>query len=168
MLQALKLLPFPPIQMWSELKRVASLGDAEDCAYVSLKTRGEISADIEFNGGVLAPLRGPSFIIRGERGEFRVDPGATEGRLTVVDPDYAFPRRRSSVRTPELKDLHETFPVVDIPVHLPQNTAYGPPAFWKHVYDTVRTAVPFPISLEDALEAVKFSHLMKKTSPFGK
>ena len=29
-LQTLKLLPLPPIQMWSELKRVASLGDAED------------------------------------------------------------------------------------------------------------------------------------------
>jgi predicted dehydrogenase len=168
MLQALKLLPFPPIQMWSDLKRVASLGDAEDCAFVSLKTRGAISADIEFNGGVLAPLRRPSFVIRGERGEFRVDPGATEGRLTVIDPAFTFPRRRSSVRTPEIKDLHEEFPVVDFTVSLPQNTLHGSPAFWKHVYDTVRTAAPFPLALEDAIEAVKFSHLMKKTSPFGK
>jgi predicted dehydrogenase len=168
MLQALKLLPLQPIQMWSELKRVASLGDAEDCASVCLKTRGAVSADIEFNGGVLPSLRGPSFVIRGERGEFRVQPGATEGVLTVIDPAFAFPRRRSSVRTPELADLHETFPVVDIPVALPPNAEYGPAAFWKCVYDTVRTAAPFPFALEDAIEAVKFSHLMKKTSPFGK
>ena len=52
-LQALKLLPQPPIQMWSELKRIASLGDAEDYAHVNLKTRTQISADIEFNGGAL-------------------------------------------------------------------------------------------------------------------
>ena len=26
----------------------------------------------------------------------------------------------------------------------------------------------FPITLEDSIEAVKFSHLMKKTSPYGK
>lgn len=168
MLQTLKLLPLQPIQMWSELKRVASLGDAEDCASVSLKTRGAVSADIEFNGGVLAPLRGPSFVIRGERGEFRVNPGATEGVLTVIDPAFSFPRRRSSVRTPEIKDLHEEFPVVEIPLRLPPGTLHGPSAFWKHVYDTVRTAAPFPLGLEDAIEAVKFSYLMKKTSPFGK
>ena len=167
-LQALKLLPLPPIQMWSELKRIASLGDAEDYAHVNLKTRGQVSADVEFNGGCLAEDRSPSFVIRGERGTFTVQPGATEGLLTVIDPAFKFPRRRSSVRTPEIVDLHEKFPVVKMPIALPKGTMYGPSAFWKHVYDTVRTAAPFPIQLEDSIEAVKFAHLMKKTSPFGK
>ncbi len=167
-LQALKLLPMQPIQMWSELKRVASLGDAEDYAHISLKTRGPISAEVEFNGGVLPPERGPSFEIRGDRGVFKVRPGATEGSLTVIDPDFSFPRRRSSVRTPEIKDLHEDFAVKEIPFPLPKGTLHGLSSFWKHVYDTVRTAAPFPLVLEDSIEAVKFSHLMKKTSPFGK
>ena len=167
-MQALRLLPTPPIQMWSELKRIASLGDAEDYCHVNLKTRGEVSADIEFNGGSLAEVHGPSFTIRGERGVFTVRPGASEGTLTVIDPAHHFPRRRSSVRTPEIVDLHEEFPVVNIPVSLPRGTASGPTAFWKHVYDTVRTAAPFPLALEDSIEAVKFAHLMKKTSPFGK
>ena len=52
-LQALKLLPTPPVQMWSELKRIASLGDAEDYAHVNLKTRDQVSADVEYNGGSL-------------------------------------------------------------------------------------------------------------------
>ena len=167
-LQALKMLPLPPVQMWSELKRIASLGDAEDYAHVNLKTRGTISADIEFNGGCLAEDRSPSFVIRGERGTFTVNPRVTEGKLVVIDPDFKFPRRRSSVRTPEIVDMHEQFPVVTIPISLPKGTQYGPSAFWKHVYDTVRTAAPFPLQLEDSIEAVKFSHLMKKTSPFGK
>ena len=167
-LQALRLLPVPPIQMWSELKRIASLGDAEDYAHVSLRTRTQVSADIEFNGGCLAENRSPSFEIRAERGTFSVMPGKTEGLLTVIDPAFKFPRRRSSVRTPEIVDMHETFPVVQIPVSLPKGTMYGPSAFWKHVYDTVRTAAPFPLQLEDSIESVKFAHLMKKTSPFGK
>ena len=167
-LQTLKLLPLPPIQMWSELRRVASLGDAEDCAHVNLKTRGIISADIEFNGGVLPEDRGPSFVIRGTRGTFKVQPGASEGTLTVIDPDFTFPRRRSSVRTPELVDMHENVPVKTFRVELEKGTLHGPSAFWKHLYDTVRTAAPFPLVLEDSLEAVKFAHLMKKTSPFGK
>ena len=167
-IQAFKLLPVPPIQMWSELKRIASLGDAEDYVRISLKTRDQISADVEFNGGVVPGDRSPSFVIRGERGTFKVEPGASEGKLIVVDPAFKFPRRRSSVRTPALVDLHEDFPVCTIPVELPRGIMHGPTAFWKHVYYTVRTAAPFPLQLEDSIEAVKFAHLMKKTSPFGK
>ena len=166
-LQALKLLPSPPVQMWSELKRIASLGDAEDYAHVNLRTRGQISADIEFNGGVLPCSRAPSFVIRAERGTFSVMHDATEGVLEVVDPAFKFPRRRSSVRTPPLDDMHEDLPVVRIPVSLQKGTLHGPSAFWRHVYDTVRTAAPFPLQLEDSIEAVRFAHLMKKTSPFG-
>ena len=167
-LQALKLLPSPPIQMWSELKRLASLGDAEDYAHMNLKTRDLVSADVEFNGGCLVTERSPSFEIRGERGVFKVAQGEVSGTMTVIDPKFAFPRRRSSVRTPPIRDMHEEVPLQTFTVSLPKGTLYGPPAFWKHVYDTVRTAAPFPLQLEDSIEAVKFSHLMKKTSPFGK
>ena len=167
-LQTLKMLPMPPIQMWSELKRIASLGDAEDFVHVELRTRGMVSADIEFNGGLLAPDRGPSFVVRGSRGSFRVMPGAAEGVLNVIDPGFAFPRRRSSVRTPPLGDLHEDLPLVEIPVALPPGTEHGHYAFWKSVYDTVRVAAPFPSPLEASIEAVKFAHLMKRNSPFGK
>lgn len=166
-LQALKLLPYPPIQMWSELKRIASLGDAEDYAHVNLKTRTQISADIEFNGGALTANKSPSFVIRGERGVFSVTADSPIGTLTIVDPDYKFSRRRSSVRTPSLADMHEDIPLVTSEVSLPKGTLHGPSAFWKSVYDTVRTAAAFPIQLEDSIEAVKFAHLMKKTSPFG-
>ena len=61
-IQALELLPVPPIQMWSELKRIASLGDAEDYVRISLKTRDQISAVVEFNGGVVPGDRSPSFV----------------------------------------------------------------------------------------------------------
>ncbi len=167
-LQTLKLLPTRPIQMWSELKRIASLGDAEDYVHVNLKTREPVSADIEFNGGALPGDRAPSFEIRGERGVFKVMPGALQGTLSAIDPAFRFPRRRSSVRTPPIQDMHEDFPIVTETLELPKNSLHGPAAFWRHVYDTVRIAAPFPIPLEDSIEAVKFAHLMKKTSPYGK
>ena len=166
-LQALKLLPTPPVQMWSELKRVASLGDAEDYAHVCLRTRAHVSADIEFNGGVLPENRGPTIELRAERGLFRVMPGQASGEIVIVDTEFKFARRRSSVRTPDLADMHEDIPVVHIPVSLPHDTDYGDSAMWKAIYETVRTAAPFPLSIDDSMEAVKFAHLMKKTSPFG-
>ena len=167
-LQTLKLLPAPPVQMWSELKRLASLGDAEDYAHVCLKTREQVSADIEFNGGALPGERAPSFEIRGERGVFKVMPGASQGTVSAIDPAHSFPRRRSSVRTPPIRDMHEKVPVTTFQVSLPAGEQSGPAAFWQRVYDTVRTAAPFPLTLEDSIEAVKFSHLMKKSSPYGK
>ena len=86
----------------------------------------------------------------------------------MVAPGFKFPRRRSSVRTPKLGDLHEEVPVETIPVSLASGTESGPAAFWRKVYETVRTAAPFPISLDEQLEVVKLTHLMKTTSPFGK
>lgn len=168
LLQALRLLPSAPIQMWSELKRLASLGDAEDYVRVSLKTRDGVTAEVEYNGGCVTTETTPSFVIRGDRGVFSVLPGATSGTLTCIDPDYDFPRRRASVRTPPLQDLRPPEPVKTYTVSLPANTLYGPSLFWRHVYDTVRTAAPFPLQLEESMEVVKLINLMKRSSPFGK
>ena len=55
-----------------------------------------------------------------------------------------------------------------IPIRLNPGTPYGFAAFWRHVYDSVRTAAPFPLTIEDSIESVKFAHLLKKTSSFGK
>lgn len=167
LLQALTLLRTRPSQLWSELKRIASLGDAEDFAHIVLKTRTELTADIEICGGQLPPFN-PSFVLRGTRGSFSVAAGASTGTLHVIDPDFKFPRRRSSVRTPPLTDLHESIPVVDIPVELPADVNHGPTAFWRTLYATIRTAAPFPILLDDVIDVIRYLQLIKKSSPFAK
>lgn len=166
LLQATALMRTPPAQLWSELKRIASLGDAEDFARIVLKSRGEVTAGVEINGGELSP--GPAFGVRGTRGMFTVMPGATEGKLHVIDPDHKFSRRRSSVRTPPLADMHEELPVVDIPVPLAGEHLSGPETFWKVLYGTVRTAAPFPVVLDDVVETIRYLQLVKRASPFAK
>jgi predicted dehydrogenase len=165
-LQALALMRTRPAQLWSELKRLVSLGDAEDFAHIVLKARTDISAGVEICGGQLAPFE-PSFVIRGTRGSFSVMPGASEGVMRVVDPAFRFPRRRSSVRTPPLDDMHENFPIVDIPCALPPDADKGPTAFWRALYATIRTAAPFPVALDDVLETVRYLQIVKKASPFA-
>jgi len=167
MMQALKLLPLQPIQMWGELKRIASVGDAEDFAHVRLRTRGQPTADVEYSGGWLGAEPRPSFTIRGTRGVFTVMPGEPCGTMRIIPPDFRFPRKRSSVRTQPLVSVREEFPVEAVEFRLPKGTPTGQSVFWKHVYDTVRVAAPFPVQLEDAIECVKLSQLMKKTSPYG-
>lgn len=167
LLEAITLLRNRPSQLWSELKRIASLGDAEDFAHIILKTRAEITADVEICGGQLSPFA-PSFVVRGTRGAFTAAAGATTGNLHVIDPAFRFPRRRSSVRTPPLADLHENLPVVDIPCALPADAEYGPTAFWKALYASIRTAAPFPVALDDLVDIVRYLQLIKKASPFAK
>jgi len=169
LLQATALMRSQPAQLWSELKRIASLGDAEDFAHVILKSRTEVTADVEICGGQLPPFA-PSFTVRASRGSFSVAPGATEGTLRVVDPKFKFPRRRSSVRTPPLADMHEELPIVDIPFSLPAEacTDDGPLAYWRALYLTVRTAAPFPVSLDDVVETVRYLQLVKRASSFAK
>ena len=71
------------------------------------------------------------------------------------------------MRTPPLCDMHESFPIVDIPCALPPGTDTGPTAFWRALYATIRTAAPFPVALDDVLETVRYLQIVKKASPFS-
>ena len=164
--QAMALLGMPPTNLWSDLKRITSLGDAEDYVSLKLKTRGSITASIEINGGALPPYP-PAIEIRGSMGYFRVEEGAESGILHVIDPSQQFARRRSSVRTPDIKDLHEELKTVDIPLSLDEDTNAGNGAFWISAYETVRTAQPFPVEIDTAIEAIRYLQLAKKSSPFA-
>lgn len=166
-LQAMALMRSQPAQLWSELKRIASLGDADDFAHIILKSRTNVTADIEINGGSLADPE-PAFTLRGERGVFTVAPGATTGALRVIDPTFKFPRRRSSVRTPPLDDMHEEIPLVNSTPSLPGSPEDGPTTFWRVLYSTIRTAAPFPVSIDDVVETIRYLQLVKRTSPFAK
>ncbi|MBR7180279.1 MAG: Gfo/Idh/MocA family oxidoreductase [Kiritimatiellae bacterium] len=166
-LQALKLLPLPPVMMWSELKRSVSVGDAEDFVHLRLKTRRQITADIEYDGGFLGAENRPSFTIRGSRGVFAVMPGEKTGVLRAIPADFSFPRRRASVKVQPIADMHERFPVVEEKVSLAAGTLYGQSVFWRRLYETVRVASAFPVPLEDAFECERLAHLMKKSSQFG-
>ncbi len=166
-LQAVALMRAQPTQLWSELKRVAALGDAEDFAHIVLKSRGEVTADIEINGGNVMPLE-PALTIRGSRGAFFVAPGAKEGVYRVIDPGFRFPRRRSSVRTPPLDDMHENFEIKETAVSLPPDADSSHVALWKALYATIRTAEPFPVALDDVVEAIRYLQLVKRASPFAK
>ena len=167
LVQARRLLSAPPVQLWSDLKRIVSLGDAEDCVRVLMKTRDGPTAEIVYDGGCVTAGQRPAFEIFGDRGNFSVMPGAKSGVIAAIDPNFDFPRRRMSVRTPSLGNMHEKFPIVECPIELPQSARSGELAFWQAVYQTVRVAAPFPIQLEETMEAIKLVHLMKKNTPFS-
>ena len=94
--------------------------------------------------------------------------GANEGMLRVIDPGFKFPRRRSSVRTPPLDDMHEDIPIIEQKIEGPKDVETGAAAFWKALYATIRVAAPFPLSIDEVLEAIRYLQIVKRSSPFAK
>lgn len=167
-LQSMRLLGEKPIQMWSELMRISTNGDAEDYFYLRLRTAARMVANAEFDGGAVPFATVPAIALRGDRGQFRAMPQSRTGELIAIAPGFRFPRRRASVRQPPLCDMHEDFPVVRQAISLAEGEPEGVDALWRAIYAAVRTRSPFPVKLEEAVEYVRIAALMRNNSnPFG-
>lgn len=163
--QALRFAGSPPVKMWSELKRIASVGDAEDFVHVRFKTRSQLTMDVEYNGGRVPCWPRPTFVLEGARGAFRVMPGERSGTLALLDLPAS--RRRKSVRTPPLSGMREETGVALETVSLPEGTPDAVGAFWRRVHDTVRGAKPFHIRRAEAFEALRLSLLARHGGSHG-
>jgi scyllo-inositol 2-dehydrogenase (NADP+) len=165
--QALELLNTPPVKVWADFKRVASVGDAEDFFRIILRNLGGLTVDLEISGGRIATE--PLFVITGTRGEFRLMPGATQGRIRYLDPAEKQDRRRSSVRTPPLNSQTpvEQFQWLEKEVPMTPRPDAGLTIIWEHVYNTIRENKPFPIPLDNAIEVLRIISLVKKESLFA-
>ncbi len=165
--QALELLRTPPVKIWSDLKRVASVGDAEDYVRILLRNLAGLTVDLEISGGRVG--RVPQFVVTGTKGSFTVFPGAEAGELVQLDPKQKLPRRRSSVRTPPLGSFGtaETlrWNVSEVPVK--PKAESGLALIWEHVFNVIRENKPYPVPLDTAIETMRILTLVKKESPFA-
>ena len=164
-MQAVRLMKSTPTQLWGDLKRLASAGDAEDYMRLMLKAHGQVTADIEISGAHLGAPE-PSFTLRGEHGVFTVAPGASEGMLRFLDPAYKLPRRRSSVQTPPLATPVDETPMIEEKIALPA-AVDSKRDYWRAVFDWVRGTAPFPVTLDELTEATRYVQVAKQSSPFA-
>lgn len=167
-LQVVKLLNSKPCQMWSELMRISSWGDAEDFVHLRLRTASRAIGVAEFDGSALDNGRVAAIVLRGERGLFAAKHGGRSGTLCAIEPSFQFPKRRASIKSPHLGNLRDQFPIVNDTISIPDGTPAGCEALWLAVYDTIRKAVPFPVRVDEAIETIRLAQLMRKSAnPFG-
>ena len=164
-LQALTLLKAPPVQMWSEIKKLVALGDAEDYVRLMLRSADGITADVEANSAVVG-TGGPAIELRGTRGSFSVMPGATKGVYRIIDPSQRFPHKRSSVALPPLKDSAERIRIVEEELELPDPKP-AHEAFWCAVHSTVRSEVMFPVDFDLVVEMARYVGIVRKSAPIA-
>ncbi len=163
--QALQLLGTPPAHMFSELKRVAAVGDAEDFVRIILRNSAGLSVDLEISGGRI--VSEPECTVTGTRGALTLS-GKTI-HLRHLDPAAKLARRRASVRTPKLGSFGtpETLPWLEQDVVVEPSDAFSMRAMWNHLHAAIRRNKPYPITLDQAVEVMRIIDVARKDTPFG-
>ena len=165
--QAQELLRTPPVKVWSDFKRVAAVGDAEDFMHIIMRNMAGLTVDLEVSGGRITDV--PLFTVTGMKGEFMLYPGATEGTIRHLDKKQKLDRRRSSVRTPPLGSFGtpETVRWSETKVSVAPKAESGMALIWEHVFNVIRENKPYPITLDTAIETIRILTLLKKESAFA-
>ncbi len=150
--------------VWSDLKRIAAAGNAED--HVKLMIRGEtgIVADIEISGATA--IAQPPWILMGTTGTLSID-AKNQCRLKYFDPK-GLPKLKASGATPsgrggshfsggeEIRWIEEQFPAAPRAVT----------NFWVELYKSIRKGSAFPITPAQARETMRVISLAKKGTGF--
>jgi predicted dehydrogenase len=160
---ALLLLESPVANLWSDLKRVSAVGDAEDTLRIILRgTNGRI-VDLQISGG--SAIEEPTYLVFGERGALTSDERTIH--LKYLDPSIPLEARTPNPNTPDasfgspekLCWIEETIPVQPTyPCSLD--------SIWDELHRTLREGVPFPITLEQALQVIEVISQAKEGTGF--
>jgi len=157
---ALRFLESPVAEQWSDLKRIAAVGDAEDHVDVILKGKNGRVAEVLITGG--GAIGGPRFLVLGTKGALSCD-GAT---ITVrhLDPKRKLRPRRAKSGTPG-----ETFGTPD-KLRWIEKTVPVKPGKQRDIVDALYRAMregkPFPITLDEALAVMRVISAARRGTPF--
>jgi predicted dehydrogenase len=162
---ALRLLESPVAEQWSDLKRIAAVGDAEDHVRIVLRGENDRVVDLEISGG--AALREPEYIVFGTTGSLIARGG--ELQLRYLDPKAKLKPRRPKKKNPPLEGGFggaEELPWVEETRPVQSPTGEEMPSIWDHLYAAIREGADFPITLEEALEVMETISRAKAGTPF--
>lgn len=148
----LRLLESPLADMWSNLKRIAAVGDAEDHLKIILTGENGRVVDLEISGG--AALGEPEYRIWGTRGAL-----VSEGDqfiLRYLDPAVPLAARQADPGVPKAGTFGtpEQLPWIEETIPIKPRLACDMTSIWDYLYATVREGAPFPITLDEAVSVM--------------
>mgnify|MGYP006285562171 CR=1 FL=1 len=163
---ALRFLDAPVTEIWSDLKLIAAVGDAEDHLKICLKGENGRVVDLEISGG--AAISEPQYIIFGNKGALRSD--GSEIELRYIDPTAELPPREPSAESPPLEGgfgSPEELPWIEETVPVDPEKDVQMQDIWDALYDAIRNGKEFPIKHGEALEVVRVTNEVKKGTSFA-
>ena len=161
----LQMLESPVMEIWSDLKKVTAVGDAEDHVRIILKGENKRLAEVEISGGVAIP--GPSYVVHGTRGTLICE--GEDIRLKYLDPKQKLEKITASKASPPITGSfgrQDAFKWIRKTIMVEASNPDTEYDIYKYVYNSIRKGEPFPVSIEQAAEVVRITEIVKNKSEF--
>jgi scyllo-inositol 2-dehydrogenase (NADP+) len=165
---ALQFIGGPVKDVWSNLKGINTIGDAENHVKIIITGENGIVVDLEISDVVALP--GAFCTVYGTRGSL-ICPDEKQIRLRYIERGYELPEIAASPESPPLTGGYgneEKIPwreetiAVEPAVNMWDHVEV---AIARHLYRALREGVPFPIANADALEVARTIGLVKEQNP---
>ena len=161
---ALQLLNYEVKSVWSELKLIATQGDAEDCVKIIIQGKSGITVDVEiFSGNALC---GNIYEVYGDRGALISD-NEQDLRMRYIAPGYELKKFPVNNGHPagwvyaddsDIPWRRETI-MVEPALKVDMNSIYA------FLADSLLDGKEFPIKLKEALAVVEICDIVRSQSP---
>ncbi len=151
--------------LWSDLKRIAAVGDAEDHVKIILKGQNGRIVDIEISGGVA--INAPVYAVYGTKGSL-ISEDESIIKMRYIDPKQKLMKKKANPGTPKsgFYGTPETIKWVEKEIPVAPKPKVGPENIWDFLYETMRDGKKFPIALEEAVQVMDVVSRVKKGTPF--
>lgn len=162
---ALRLLESPVRDQWSDLRRLAAVGDAEDHVNITLRGENGRVVNLEISGG--AAIKEPEYIVFGTKGALTCTGEAIT--LHYLDPKQKLKKRKADSGVPalggfgsqeELKWIEKTITAA------PKTGCNIVDTIWIALHAAIRLKKPFPIKLDEAVEVMRVAGNARQGTPF--
>lgn len=162
---ALRLLEAPVKTTWSDLKRVAAVGDAEDHLKIVLVGRNGRVVDLEISGA--AAVGQPEYTIWGDRGGLTC--AGDTIHLKYIDPRKKLSERRPQSGTPPFGGFGsaEQLPWIQKELPVKPSPKVDMTMIWDDLFAAVRLGEPFRVTLDQSVEVMKVISAAKEGTRFA-
>lgn len=163
---ALQFLESPVKELWSDLKKIAAVGDAEDHLKIILKGENGRVVDLEISGG--AAFSEDEYIIFGSKGALTCK--GDEIKLKYINPEQKLQDIKAEPGNPPLEGgfgNQETIDWIEKTVEVAPANGWETDTIWSAMYDTIKKDIPFPVKVEEGVEIVRIIDEVKKGTPFA-
>ncbi|QYY34527.1 Gfo/Idh/MocA family oxidoreductase [Ruficoccus sp. ZRK36] len=165
---ALQFLDYKVQDMWSDLKCIAAIGDAEDHVKIVFKGESGLVVDLEISGGAALPQN--DYTVFGTRGALTCR--GHEIHLKYIDPDQVFKQNTAIDGNPPLEggftsgyaDL-ETVNWVEEKITACPAAPDDLHRIWYALYAAIREGVQYPITVEQGVAVVNVIDAVRAANP---
>ena len=151
----------------SHLDQIAAAGDCEDHLVLTFTGENDRVVEMEISGGVALPV--PEYRIYGTRGAMTIGEDNV-AHLRYIDPEQKLHDIEADPGTPvQSFGATNTFKSPEVLNWIERDEKIEQCALdhiWGYLYDTIRNGAPFPITLEEAVDVIKYIDIAKRNSRF--